>query len=283
MTVKLDCEHHFRTSNLHSTNDNNVQNSHSWILFIKRYIHRNKHQNTNNRSLISSLYFVLVVRSLETTSFNPQQCQNKSIIGTYCNISRSICDIFQSSCLSGEECHENAQVKFGFGCRCTTSNCPWICTQQCINGGQCIGQGKNSSGRCLKGWMGDHCEQRNNSCQYHKCENGGQCLIVADEPVCQCLGDNFYSGERCQYRQTKLVVFETLSKSFSWLAIIIFYSFGLFIVLMGFLKYGLHINVTAKKSKEIQHEKHKTKKRKRRSIVQKFIYVNNPWAANVQR
>lgn len=123
--------------------------------------------------------------------------------------------------------------------------------------------------------MGDHCEQRNDSCRYVQCENGGKCFTRDDEPICECLGKDLYHGDRCQYRRTRLIVLQSVSKTFSWLSILILSSFALFIIMMDCLKYCFHIDLTENELNEIRRETVK-KKKKHRPVIQKFVYVNPP-------
>lgn len=142
-----------------------------------------------------------------------------------------------------------------------------------FSAGQCVREGRQSRCQCSKGWTGEHCDQRLNPCRHIQCENRGVCFPVGDQAICKCLGNNYYSGDRCQHRQKSLIIFQIISKSSATLSIIIISSFVLFIFMMDCLKYCVGIDPTREDLEEIQAEK-KKKKKKQRPIVEKFIYVN---------
>ena len=68
------------------------------------------------------------------------------------------------------------------------------------------------------------------------------------------------------------IVFQIVSKSFAYVAILSLVGIALFIVILDILKYGFHID-PAKDEAEQLERKALAKNRKRRLVVQRFIYV----------
>lgn len=62
---------------------------------------------------------------------------------------------------------------------------------------------------------------------------------------CLCLNSDYYYGDLCQYKTTKLRVREIISKSFALIAIAVISSTCAFIIIMDVLKYVFHIDPVA--------------------------------------
>jgi hypothetical protein len=90
--------------------------------------------------------------------------------------------------------------------------------------------------------------------------------------TCECLGDSYY-GRHCENIITKIKVYQTVSKSFAYIAITTLTITVMFIVIMDILKYCFGIDPVHEERKRIRRLKH-LKKRKR--VIQRSGYVNPP-------
>ena len=90
--------------------------------------------------------------------------------------------------------------------------------------------------------------------------------------TCECLGDS-YSGRHCEIIATRIVVYKIVSKSFAYIAIIAMSTVIMFVIIMDILKYCFGIDPVREELEQIQREK---RARKRKPIIQRFVYVNAP-------
>jgi len=129
---------------------------------------------------------------------------------------------------------------------------------------------------CDDGWQGINCESMVNYCDYENvtCMNNGICLPLLLNYTCECLGDNFYSGRHCEITSTKILVHETISKSFAYIAIIAITTVAMFVVIMDILKYCFGVDPVREQREKIHRAKPVIKRK--RPVVQRFIYVNAP-------
>jgi hypothetical protein len=125
---------------------------------------------------------------------------------------------------------------------------------------------------CIDGWEGHCCEAKVYYCSKDLCKNNGVCRSLFKNYTCECLGDSFY-GRHCEETAVKVKIYKIVSKSFSYVAIIIMVSTVMFIVIMDILKYCFGIDPVHKERERIRRIK---RAKKRKPVVQKFVYVNAP-------
>jgi hypothetical protein len=125
---------------------------------------------------------------------------------------------------------------------------------------------------CELGWGGKHCEIKVNHCENVTCENYGVCRPLFRDYSCECLGDS-YSGQHCEITATRIKIYQMVSKSFAYVAIIAMISVVMFVIIMDILKYCFGIDPTRDDLERIRREK---RAKKRKPVIQRFIYVNPP-------
>jgi hypothetical protein len=128
--------------------------------------------------------------------------------------------------------------------------------------------------KCDDGWQGMNCESMTNYCDNVTCQNYGVCRPLLLGYICECLGNNYYSGRHCEISTTKIIIFKTASKFFAYIAIIAMTVVAMFVVIMDILKYCFGIDLVHKERERIRRAK-QAKKRKR-PVIQQFIYINVP-------
>jgi hypothetical protein len=74
-------------------------------------------------------------------------------------------------------------------------------------------------------------------------------------------------------KTNQLLLFTIVSKSFAYIAILVMVAAVMFIVIMDILKYCFGIDPIREDLERIRREK---RKRKRKPVIQRFIYVNAP-------
>jgi hypothetical protein len=89
--------------------------------------------------------------------------------------------------------------------------------------------------------------------------------------TCDCLGG--YSGRHCEITATKIKIYKFVSKSFAYVAIIVLISVAMFIVIMDILKYCFGIDPVHEERQRIRRKK---QAKKRKPVIQRFVYVNAP-------
>ena len=144
--------------------------------------------------------------------------------------------------------------------------------------GTCNENTSNAAFECLcqPGWTGNHCELMINYCANITCENNGICRRLFMNYTCDCLGEHF-SGRHCEIVAKKLVILKFVSKSVGYIAIICLVSTAAFFVIMDILKYCFGIDPTKDELERIRRSKAiQRAKKRRRPVIQKFIYVNEP-------
>lgn len=68
---------------------------------------------------------------------------------------------------------------------------PPCATGVCVNNNTCV---------CPPGYTGELCDTPIiTDCDINPCENGGNCSMVATEPVCECPED--FDGSQCESKQ----------------------------------------------------------------------------------
>jgi hypothetical protein len=102
--------------------------------------------------------------------------------------------------------------------------------------------------------------------------NNGVCRPVFMNFTCECLGDSYF-GRHCEITATKIEIYKMVSKSFAYIAIIALISVAIFIIMMDILKYCFGIDPVGEERKRIRRKK---QAKKRKPVIQRFIYVNAP-------
>jgi uncharacterized membrane protein YpjA len=110
------------------------------------------------------------------------------------------------------------------------------------------------------------------------CENKGVCRPLLLNYTCECVGNNFYSGRHCEIKSRKFIILNIVSKSFAYIAIIALTVVAMFVIIMDILKYCFGIDPVHHERERYRREK-RAKKRKR-PVIQRFIYVNAPSQAS---
>ena len=129
---------------------------------------------------------------------------------------------------------------------------------------------------CNEGWIGDHCETMINYCENVICLNNGVCRPSFMNYTCECL-DESYSGRHCENVATSRVILKTVTKSLGYIAMIVLGVVVGFFVIMDVLKYGFGIDPVKEEREKIRRAKAiERMKKRRRVLVQKFTYVNEP-------
>ncbi len=117
-----------------------------------------------------------------------------------------------------------------------------------------------------------------NCCDFDNvtCENRSVCLPSLLNYTCECRGSNFYSSRHCEIVAKKILIYKFVSKSFAYIVIIAMTVVVMFVVIMDILKYCFGIDPVDEERERIRRAK-QAKKRKR-PVIQRFIYVNAPSA-----
>ena len=191
------------------------------------------------------------------------------------------CSVIQP-CLNGGTCVDNDQHPLWFYCICPPSTFGDRCQDDqrpcepnpCRHDASCIpGSSKtNFTCQCPEHWQGQRCETKVNYCVNMTCLNGGQCRPLVGGAVCECLKGS-YSGKFCEIAARRLKMLKIASRSIAYVAIIAVCSVALFVIFMDVLKYFCGIDPAREDLEELQRKK---REKKRRPVVQKFIYVNRP-------
>ncbi|CAF4191046.1 unnamed protein product, partial [Adineta steineri] len=226
-------------------------------------------QLTTSESSLSSPFFIM-----------PFCGQNK--IGLTCNISSAPCDMMQL-CENNGTCINNNSIVDGYSCSCSQgfngSNCEIdnrpCQSNTCWNNGIC-NQTSDTTFECLckPEWIGIHCEIQIDYCQNVTCLNNGVCQPLLGDYKCECLSKS-YSGEYCGIVSQKLVIRQTVSKSFGYICYVMIGCICSFFIVMDILKYCFGIDPAKDQLKRRGRRRgQRMKKIKRPPQIQKFIYIN---------
>ena len=212
-------------------------------------------------------------------------CTNGKV-GVFCNETFDLCIVLQA-CKNNGNCSTTNSSSYTCSCprwkfisiHCETDIRPCQ-PDTCFNNARC-----NETSptffvcQCEPGYEGQHCERLTNYCRNTTCQTNGQCRSRLLNFTCECTTTS-YSGHYCEEKSAALVVKQTVSRSFAYIAILaISFLFG-FIIVTDVSKYVFKIDPVAADQKRA--EKMKTAKRTSRTkpiIVQRFIYVN--WEATL--
>ena len=234
--------------------------------------------------------------------FFPRACSNATSMGAYCNISATPCDLLQP-CQNNATCNNTGTALLGYACRMSTGfqwntlwtglstmSTPHMLEQRWVQMfisishvlflssaiGTCNDTGNQTFHcQCPKDWEGKHCERLVDYCQNVICENNGVCRSLSGDYLCECLGDS-YSGRNCEITSRHTAVYQAVSKSLGYIAILSLSTVVMFIVSLDVLKYGFGIDTVAAERKRLQRRKKLASRRRQPPVIQRFIYVNTP-------
>ena len=234
--------------------------------------------NTAISSTDSTRNFVDLLVNYST--FVPPVCSHDNMIGVDCNITAGPCELL-NPCQNQGTCANSTDNNLGYKCQCLQGfdgdNCQYdrrpCKSTTCWNNGTC-NETSNATFEChcQTGWTGLHCELMVNYCENIICENNGICRSLFMNYTCECLGES-YSGRHCEITSTKTVLFQTVSKSFAYVAIIFLVAIVAFIIIMDILKYGFGIDPVKHERERLRREK-ANKRARRRPVIQRFTYVH---------
>ena len=103
-------------------------------------------------------------------------------------------------------------------------------------------------------------------CQNVTCQNQGVCRRLLLGYQCECLLGS-YSGGHCEIVAKRVVIFQTVSKSFAYVAIIAMSTVAAFVIIMDVLKYAFGIGSVRKEPEEIRQKKKPKATPKKDSII----------------
>ena len=104
--------------------------------------------------------------------------------------------------------------------------------------------------------------------------NGAVCRPSFLNYSCECLTTS-YSGRHCEIVSTSLIIRQVISKSCSYIAMVVMIAVILFIVFMDILKYGFGIDSNKNDLARVRRMK-AAKRHRRPPIIIRFNYVNAP-------
>lgn len=122
---------------------------------------------------------------------------------------------------------------------------------------------------CVSGWEGKRCERMINHCDNITCENKGICRPSLLIYTCECLYG--YYGQHCETATATLVIYQIVSTSFAYVAIIAMGAVVMFVVVMDILKYCFGIDPVEEEREKMRQQR---RAKKRKPIIQRFVYVN---------
>ncbi|UJR16692.1 hypothetical protein I4U23_003592 [Adineta vaga] len=259
---------------------------------LSTYISHITSTNIPSVKELTSMISLFISTTLSTTTipkkdskvpFVPKNCDNSSYIGTYCNISNEPCRT-KNPCENNSSCTNNNTIPDGYICVCPRGcsgvhcevNLRRCASYICLNNGMCNdSRDAPLSCICSNGWQGVHCESMINYCERDKitCSKNGVCRPLLLGYKCECFGTS-YSGRDCEIVTAKIRIIKILSKSLSYVSILIIISFILFIIIMDILKYCFGIDPVRDDLERYRREK-RTQNRKH-PVIQRFVYVNKP-------
>ena len=123
---------------------------------------------------------------------------------------------------------------------------------------------------CPPDHEGRWCERKVNHCWNRTCQNKGQCRPLVGLSFCECLQGS-YSGDECQITAGRIVIRQSLSKSFAFVAILSISCVLIFVIVMDLLTYCCGIDPVRKERERIREEK---RAKRRRPKIERFIYVH---------
>ncbi|UJR16931.1 hypothetical protein I4U23_003829 [Adineta vaga] len=206
----------------------------------------------------------------------PSGCISSNYIGHDCNISVFPCDMLQP-CQNNATCINNNTVTYGYTCSCLLGFNGTECqydqrpcqSTTCWNNGMCLNISNTEFiCQCIHGWQNTRCQTKIDYCQNITCLNNGICQGLLLHFTCICLS-NSYSGRYCEFKANSIKIYETVSKSLAYIAIIAMIGVAMFIIVLDILKYCFKLDPVDSIRQELRRKKHQ----KTTKSIQ-FIYVN---------
>ncbi|CAF1343365.1 unnamed protein product [Rotaria magnacalcarata] len=132
----------------------------------------------------------------------------------------------------------------------------------CTNGGTSIevfdlNNKKSKQCLCPEGFQGDFCEDNIDDCANIKCSHHGICQDDMNSYKCLCF-DGYY-GNQCEERSVQIVLFEIVTKSFAFVAILL-------IISIACLAIASDIHTYLTRSKQVR--KHRSNKIRRTASIE---------------
>ncbi|CAF1316991.1 unnamed protein product [Adineta ricciae] len=213
-------------------------------------------------------------------SFVAPNCYNYTSTGVLCSQLESICKL-ASPCHNNGSCTLNSSASRGYSCWCLPYFNGTLCQYDhrpckpntCWNNGTCVPDKSNTTFecRCAVGWDGKHCEPKINYCWNATCLNKGVCFPLFMNYKCECVGD--YSGRHCEISSRRMIIHKIISKTVSYVTILVLIVTVMFFVIMDILKYCFGIDPVHQERERLRREK---RMKKRKPVIQRPVYVNPP-------
>lgn len=224
--------------------------------------------------------------------FVPATCPNQTI-GTSCNMSADPCTLTQP-CLNSATCYLNTTIPRGYYCQCVPGfggvNCEnntHVCQENstCLYGGACNATQTSLSCTCPNGKVGEYCQWQANLCANVTCQNNGKCISSYSNWTCLCINTQYYSGKYCEIKSSGLRLKETLSRSFSGVAIGCISTVIGFFLIMDILKYIFNVDLAGYEPRRMRNKRRKQRPSKRRrkrkgnapkrpAVIQRVYYIH---------
>lgn len=128
--------------------------------------------------------------------------------------------------------------------------------------------------QCANGWTGTDCEIRTDHCSNVSCLNGGICRPVLLAYRSECLSQS-YSGQHCEIVAARIILFQTVSKSLAYIAIVALITVAIVIMTMDVLKYCFGIDAVKEEIQILRQQKKKKKIAKKHD--RKVFCARNGW------
>ncbi|CAF3592103.1 unnamed protein product [Rotaria socialis] len=226
----------------------------------------------------SSIYKFTLLKT-GCNSFEPAPCPDPLKMGPQCNISNTYCSKTKP-CMHNGKCNDIASNTPPYNCTCPMGfngiDCELderLCKpHKCLNNGNCSNDTLDTDCECVRGWEGAYCDRLIDNCTNKPCENNGVCRQLLLNYSCECLGDSYY-GRHCEKTAQKTVVFQMVSKSFAYIAIIALTLVGGFIITLDILKYCFGIDPA---SDELERIRRHNQKKKPTPMIQRLVYADTP-------
>ena len=106
-------------------------------------------------------------------------------------------------------------------------------------------------------------------CYNITCQNRGVCRPSLLNYTCECVYG--YVGQYCETATKTLIIYQIVSTSLSYVAIIAMASVAIFVVVMDILKYCFGIDPVEEERERMRQEK---RAQKRKPVIQRFTYVH---------
>ncbi|CAF1317154.1 unnamed protein product [Adineta ricciae] len=219
-------------------------------------------------------------------SFVAPNCYNYTSTGVLCSQLESICKL-ASPCHNNGSCTLNSSASRGYSCSCLPYFNGTLCQYDhrpckpntCWNNGTCVPDKSNTTFecRCAVGWDGKHCETKINYCWNATCLNKGVCFPLFMNYKCECVGD--YSGRHCEISSRRMIIHKIISKTVSYVAILVLIVTVMFFIIMDILKYCFGIDPIHEERERLRREK---RMKKHKPIIQRPVYVNPPPVVIIQ-